>query len=322
MMSHLPPIRAQDVRNLNIDDYQGGVAAWGAVPPVYDTTKQCVDYGIHVHARRAVNSRKKIDDTFRTVRFRGGNLPSAGIEVNRLDAIYYMVASVFGFRMKYIECPDCNHPHLDRDWFSVHPHAVHLCSRCGCRFRDLEDSIGNPICKMLGTIRRSTVSSESSAGQIEMKQIDYPGGIQLWGSNPAFLWTSQHSEAEGIHIHAFDANQDEPVLDDTFSRVKIEGIALEPKMVRLFMVQSIIPHLRDRVFPIHCPFCHKAQFDTGDKAFTPRAIRGCSQCKQQFTVRSRVHKIISNPLSSVLEVLSRDAPRKPRQHEIDLTENF
>jgi hypothetical protein len=30
-------------------------------------------------------------------------------------------------------------------------------------------------------------------------------GIQIWGSNPAILWTGSQIEEEGIHIHAAGA---------------------------------------------------------------------------------------------------------------------
>src|SRR5260370_36908878 len=36
--AHIAPISAADTLALNIDKYEGGIALWGAVPPVYDTT--------------------------------------------------------------------------------------------------------------------------------------------------------------------------------------------------------------------------------------------------------------------------------------------
>src|SRR5579862_6148402 len=37
--AHIPPIRPDEVLSLNVDAYKGGVALWGAVPAVYDTTR-------------------------------------------------------------------------------------------------------------------------------------------------------------------------------------------------------------------------------------------------------------------------------------------
>ena len=36
--AHLPPILPEEILTLDLDQYQGGVALWGAVPPIYDTT--------------------------------------------------------------------------------------------------------------------------------------------------------------------------------------------------------------------------------------------------------------------------------------------
>jgi len=43
-----------------------------------------------------------------------------GILISGVDAIYYMVSSVLEREMKQVVCTHCGHPHLDRDWFSVH----------------------------------------------------------------------------------------------------------------------------------------------------------------------------------------------------------
>jgi hypothetical protein len=138
--SRIPPLRSQDVLELDLDRYQGGIALWGAVPPVYDTTTLPIDRGIHVHARRVTGGAKEIDRTFRAVRILAGRLPKEGISISELDAIYYMVTSIFGYGMKHIRCSHCSHAHLDRDWFSVHPHRRHLCAGCGRHFRDSETS--------------------------------------------------------------------------------------------------------------------------------------------------------------------------------------
>src|SRR6476469_7660407 len=34
-----PPLRPEDILDLDLDKYLGGVALWGAVPAVYDTTR-------------------------------------------------------------------------------------------------------------------------------------------------------------------------------------------------------------------------------------------------------------------------------------------
>lgn len=106
---------------LDLDKYRGGVALWGAVPAVYDTTRRPMDSGIHVHARLRPQAVKELDFTYRAVRLVGKRLPAEGILVNENDAIYYMVSSVFGFSMSFVPCTHCGWPHLDKDWFSVQP---------------------------------------------------------------------------------------------------------------------------------------------------------------------------------------------------------
>ena len=64
---------------LNMDEYQGGVALWGAVPPVYDTTRLPLEHGIHVHARKEGAGLKDIDRTVRAVRLTGGSIPEKGV---------------------------------------------------------------------------------------------------------------------------------------------------------------------------------------------------------------------------------------------------
>src|ERR1700730_6494690 len=56
--AHLPPILPEEFLELDLDQYRGGVALWGAVPPIYDTTCLPLDFGIHVHARKDADGDK------------------------------------------------------------------------------------------------------------------------------------------------------------------------------------------------------------------------------------------------------------------------
>ena len=66
--AHIPMITDRDTLDLHLDGYSGGVALWGAVPPVYDTTEKALDRGIHVHARKTSGGDKLLDETVRAVR--------------------------------------------------------------------------------------------------------------------------------------------------------------------------------------------------------------------------------------------------------------
>jgi hypothetical protein len=313
------PIRSHEILTLNLDKYLGGVALWGAVPAVYDTTRQKMDRGIHVHTRVTPEDQKDTDWTYRAVRLMGKNLPPEGILVNEADAIYYMVSSVFGFSMSFVPCSHCGWPHLDKDWFSVHPHRRHLCAGCGKHFHDRIRGIGNPIIGIRDACGASEHKVITAPKNLEMEQSQYPGGIQIWGSNPAFLWTQSKNEEEGIHVHAFlTEDQEEPTIDDTFAEVIIDGVQLDPHMVRVLMAQNVLPSLKGRVRSIACPNCGQPGFDAGEAAYVPLPTHTCPECGSQFPTAGRLRNVVVNPLPAILEELAKKAPRPPQQHRLDL----
>jgi transposase-like protein len=312
--AHVIPPLPSEIRRIDVQKYPGGLALWGAVPPVYDTTRRPLDRGIHVHARSRPGKEKDIDQTYRSVLLRGlKGGPADEISVTELDAIYYMVTSVFGFAMKYVECTDCKHPHLDKDWFSVHAHRRHLCAGCGRTFRDTDVAIGNPISSL-----RLTSTSRPAKKKKKIKQADFPGGIQVWGSNPAIVWTGNEREEDGIHLHAFESDASSPAVDDTYALVEIDGITLEPTLVRTSMGQSALPHIASRVQALSCPACKVPHFDEGALAFTPHAIHSCQNCGTDFKSPNRLKNTIGNPMLATIDELARFAPRTPQQHDLQL----
>jgi len=316
--AHIPPIRPDEVLSLNVDAYKGGVALWGAVPAVYDTTRLPMDRGIHVHARPTPTASKEMDTTFRAVRVLSDHLGEDGILISELDAIYYMVTSVFGHEMKYVICSYCGYPHLDRDWFSIHPHRRHLCAGCGKHFSDTSVAVGNPILGVRVACGIKTQDSKRSDKRLNIRQADFPGGVQIWGSNPAFLWTSDRSEEEGIHVHAYRERGSQPDLDETYGEVVIEGIQLDPLMVRVLMAQNALPSLNGRILSVSCPSCGMPHFSVGESAFTPVPYHTCSRCSKTFAAAGRLRKTIGNPLPGILAQLAEEAPRTPQRHELGL----
>jgi hypothetical protein len=180
--AHLPPILPHEILDLDLDEYAGGVGLWGAVPPVYDTTRLPLDFGIHVHARKDSDGDKDIDATYRAVRLIGHQLPTEGLLISEIDAVYYMVSSVFGFDMRDVRCTYCGYPHLDKDWFSIHPHRRHLCAGCGKNFRDSVVAIGNPIRatqEILGLVPRKPVKlRRSSRSNSAIIPVAYKSGVR------------------------------------------------------------------------------------------------------------------------------------------------
>lgn len=314
----IPDISTSETIKIDIAEYTGGVALWGAVPPVYDTTLQPLDRGIHVHARRNSKNSKEIDETFRKVILVDGNKSSKKAEILELDAIYYMVTSVFGYPMKYVECTRCQYPHLDKDWFSLNPHQRHLCAGCGLYFRDTDKAIGNPIKKTQLIFDNYPGKTKKINRTLKIKQSDYRGGIQIWGSNSAIFWTSNATEEEGIHVHAFTDDESLPVIDDTFSRVVIDGIELNPLMVRILMAQNSIPHINGRVLSFNCPHCLNPHFSSEKFSFTPSKTHACNHCHKEFQSRGRLKNVIGNPLIKILSDLGKNAARSPQKHDSNL----
>ena len=313
------PIQPDETLTIDLAKYPGGVALWGAVPAVYDTTRQKMDRGIHVHARLTPESSKEMDLTYRAVRLIGRSLPEEGLVISEIDAIYYMVSSIFEFQMTFATCTHCGWPHLDKDWFSVHPHRRHLCAGCGKNFHDRIIGIGNPIIGVLdalGVRKQRIVPAEKT---LDLKQSEYPGGIQIWGSNPAFLWTQPKPEREGIHVHAFQTDsQAEPTIDGTFQEVTIDGVRLDPVMVRVLMAQNAMPSLENRVRSMNCTNCGHSHFDLGEAAYTPLPKHTCSECSYQFRTPGRLRNVVANPLPAILAELSKLAPRPPQENRLNL----
>ena len=318
--SHVPTPSPEQTLELALEDFPGGIAMWGSVPPVFDTTEQEVDKGIHVHARIESGGKKSIDRTYRAVAVRGmgQDLFAENFIVSELPAIYFMVSHVFGFETKVLVCPRCNNLHLDKDWFAVHPHKKHLCEGCGRMFSESTEGIGNP----LAWLRERSAASHNtkpSKQSLSIKQADYSGGIQIWGSNPALVWTGERTEETGIHVHAYGGDSGgELVIDDTFRAVEIDGTNLNPLEVRYAMAQSALPHLRDRLVSLRCIACGDCHFDQNHFAFTPHKKHVCDKCGQCMSAPGRMRNTICNPVLDHLANLAHEAVRVPRTQPVEL----
>ena len=315
------PIAPEDTLNLDFKLYAGGVGLWGSVPAVYDTSKQPMDRGIHVHARSAAGGKKDIDHTYRKLRIPiAADLLSDGwLDVDEIDAINYMVTSVFGMEMIAVSCTHCGYAHLDRDWFSVHAHRRHQCHGCGKQFSDSIIGIGNPIVSMRQLLGAGNAREVPAPRNASIKQKDYPGGIQIWGSNPAIVWTSDSAEETGIHLHGFASiDEDVPTLDDTFEEVVVDGIKLNAVEVRTYMAQSAMPHLEGRIVALSCPSCRFDHFDQGDLAFTPHVEHECRQCGDVFRAKTQTKKTIGNPFVGVRSALAAKAVNTLRNDRMGL----
>ncbi|WP_232484226.1 hypothetical protein [Burkholderia ubonensis] len=315
------PIPKSATLDLDLSHFSGGVALWGSVPAVYDTTRCPTDRGIHVHARRAQGDMKEIDRTYRKLRLRFATdlISDEWTEVDEVDAINYMVSGVFGFATRPVFCAHCGFAHLDRDWFAVHPHRRHQCHGCGFQFSDAVAGIGNPLSALHRAFESRKRRSMKAPRTISVRQHDYAGGIQIWGSNPAIVWTSPDPEETGIHLHCFAKSSDElPAVDDTYAKVVIDGISVDAEHVRHFMAQKAMPHLEGRVVALDCPHCQTPHFDTAELAYTPHLDHKCVSCGKWFQAATRTRKTIGNPFAAVRLSLAETSPNPLRNDPLRL----
>ena len=288
--------------------YPGGVALWGAVEPVYNTAHVPAERGIHVHARLKPGKRKVIDHTCDAVELSvPRDLFSEGaVLITGETAVAYYLSRFLNRQVTHIFCPRCHTPHLDSDWFAVKPHRVHLCHGCNQLFRQDVRRVSNPLEAVRHKMgdRDANRVTVRAKGDLDIKQADYPFGLQIWASNPALLWTSKRSEEEGIHVHGWERNSDDPQLDGTFRSVRIDGIELDEEQLRYFMAQNALVYLRRKVKALRCPRCQAPKFDRGESAFRPRSSHVCDGCGFEFESPGKPRLVVSNPFVETIDVLN------------------
>lgn len=293
--------------DLDPTQYPGGVGIWGALAAIFDTTSHQVEHGVHVHARRTAKGKKEIDASYGEVHVAFGNVSTTISEVN---ATPYVAGAALGLPLQSVLCPYCGEAHLDTERYAVHPHLRHLCKSCGLEFLEPLRCVGNPIIAVkekLGDRSLSRPTTPGLPGPLRIKQSDphFAGGILIWGSNPAILWTAQRNEAEGIHVHAFKRGIAEPIVDDTYQVVEIDGIRIDAKMVRHFMIQQSLRYLSAAIQALGCEKCGAEHFDEAVPfAVEPHRNHPCANCG--FLIVSST-PVVSNPIVNVLARLYSNA---------------
>jgi hypothetical protein len=256
-------IEPENVLELDPLDYPGGVALWGAVAPVYDTSGMPPEAGIHVHARKGGENDKEVDDTYDAVKIRyRRDLHENGLAlINSEAAVSYYISRFLDRDIRHLFCTHCGELHLDKGFFAVKPHRRHLCHGCGRYFRDDQKGVSNPIALIRAQLdifgpAREPVRPDRP---LNIRQADYPGGIQIWASNPAILWTADRPEEEGLHVHGYSA-PGQFAFDETYSAVTIDGILLDESQIQHLMAQSALPYLVNKVVSLRCPTCETPHF--------------------------------------------------------------
>lgn len=293
---------------INPNEYDGGIAIWGAVPPIYNTTSLPPDKGIHVHARRNSESskEKEIDNTFPaiTINYQADLFRKSQILITQKTAVNFYIARHLNHPLKYLSCPYCKDIHLDAGYFAAHPHKKHLCHQCGRYFQDTERSVSNPIVlfrEIWGTKELPDLITHSEK-ILNICQQDYPNGIQIWASNPAILWTASRPEEYGIHLHAYSA-KNERVIDDTYASINIDGLNLDVTQVHQLMAQRTLDHISNKIVSLNCTNCGTKHFDGGKLGFKPHRKHTCNECGSHIENKGRHKLVVSNPLIDTLKEL-------------------
>ena len=307
--SQLPPIQESEIIYIDLDNYLGGVGIWGALEAVLDTKRDLPEErGVHVHIREKENEPKIVDKTFKEVYIKvpitSLHSNEEWIKIDDYTACAYTASVIFNRKLKVITCKHCHRHHIDADWFSVHYHKKHFCTYCGRDFIDSEPGISNPVFYLQQLFHEKLANRKiiEVDRKLIIKQNDFPGGIQIWASNPAIIWTANRSEEAGIHVHLFKEQNGLPFSDDTYGYVEIDGVILDPIMLRYYMVQKSFPYLIKYIDSLVCPNCGEEHFDRDDKALNPHKIHECEFCDFIFEDKSRYKSgVVSNPILTKLK---------------------
>ncbi|MEO3405881.1 hypothetical protein AAFN85_18360 [Mucilaginibacter sp. CAU 1740] len=287
-------------------DFPGGIAIWGALPAVFNSSAMIdEDDGVHVHARMTIGGPKQIDETFDIVRIHIDSAESSSVyfDIDGTATANYNISTILKKNLKYLLCPSCNKVHTDIGILAVTYHTLHHCEHCGTAFLDKEPGISNSVMllkEVCGDVLQDRIVIDPVDRRLNVKRKTFRGGMQMWGSNPAVLWTSPKFEEGGIHFHGFQKNSDLPTVDETFGTLIIDGLLLDPEMMRHLMVQKAMPFLTKYLDALVCPNCETDHFDTFDDAVNPHLIHTCEHCNCSFYAHSQ-EPCVSNPLIRTLK---------------------
>lgn len=311
-----PAWTPEEVLELDLSEYKGGVAMWGSVGAVYDTTSLPPERGVHVHARSKEGTSKVIDDSFSAVRFNyQRDLLEVGTSlITERDAVGFYISRFLGRELTCEFCTHCGAPHLDEGQFAVAPHRKHLCHACGRYFHADKRGISNPLVLLTSELEQTVPHHEPEKSQkaLEIDQADFSLGMQLWASNPAIVWLADRPEESGIHVHAYTGDGKREI-DETYGEVTVDGVVIDPDQVGYLMAQQAVGFLKGKIVSGDCPNCGTPLFTQGDEAFAPAMSHTCGSCEHSIVRPGRARPVVYNPLVATLDSLKAAAPG--RAHE-------
>jgi hypothetical protein len=274
---------------LNPSHFPGGIAIWGALPAVFDTTNEGFDRGVHVHARMAAASKKAIDATYELVTVNSGN---ASYLIDEEAAVHFTMSSIFDIHITSLDCMQCGQPLISLGYAAVVPAHEHQCLHCNYLNITAIACVLNPIMALKNKLGDGMVQrpAQIPTRAINIELMDYPGGVQIWGSNPSILWTARRLEESAIHVHAYN-QAGIRVVDNTYGSVTLAGEKLDIEMIRILQIQQTLPALISQLAVVACPACGELQFDRGQHAVVAHTARTCHACANAFSHQP----VISNP---------------------------
>jgi hypothetical protein len=151
--------------------------------------------------------------------------------------------------------------------------------------------------ELCGDVLQDRPINDPVQRRIPVRQARFPGGIQLWGSNPAIIWTSPKLEEGGIHFHGFNRRTTQPTVDETFGRLDIDGVHIDPEALRYLMAQQVLPDLIPRLTTLTCPHCESPHLDKSDEAIDPHDAHICEHCQTHFNSTT---PCVSNPVVGMI----------------------
>ncbi len=292
--------KSMDHLLLDPDEYPAGIAIWGGVEPIFMTAhRPSEEAGIHVHARKSPKAEKDIDQSFDEVTFRD-HVARRDIRIDQDAAVGFMISQILGLPLLHVICTNCGNDIFLGRQSAAHPSTSHQCPSCLAVNITAEAVVANPLISL-----RERYSSKIDPAVVlprrplSLQWGQFPGGIDIWGSNQAIIWTAHKPEEEGLHIHWY-ASDGTMLRDDTFDTVAIGTTVIDVPAARLWMAQREVYQLRSAIRSINCEECDTPICDHGLQARTASRNHRCTKCAR---VTVSASPIIANPMPMIIQSL-------------------
>jgi hypothetical protein len=280
--------------DLDRDNYSGGIAVWAAIDPAIQSTADPCSLGIHVHARETSGGPKIIDVSTDRFKLRLGG---EDILVTGEMAKSYRACRVLGIPMADLRCLSCGSVYVDTLEEIPKRHGKRPLSCCAKPMVLKKNVVANPLCNLQLKLFQRRPKTIASAKDLVLDPTRYPGGVRIWGTGQAILWSAMRAEDSGIHVHAYDSQMNR-IIDDTYGQVWYGGSYLPAREIQLYTVQQTFSSLRGKIHCLRCPHCNNCHLDDGVFAIRIHRTHLCEHCGKKFAtnkgsnVSNCIHKVI------------------------------